>query len=125
MFFAIVVPETLTASASDVARIGSSLSTANAAAAAPTIIVLTAAADEVSAAIATLFGAHAQEYQRSSARRRRPNASPLQTVTAATQRDQCAGANPAGAPVVRQWHQWGAWDGAERWTRWIAAGQWR
>src|SRR5258705_171179 len=55
------------AAASDLAGIGSTLSAANAAAAFPTSTVLAAGADEVSAAIAALFGAHAQAYQAISA----------------------------------------------------------
>ncbi|UDS12777.1 PE family protein, partial [Mycobacterium tuberculosis] len=51
------------AAALDVARIGSSIGAANAAAAGSTTSVLAAGADEVSAAIATLFGSHAREYQ--------------------------------------------------------------
>ncbi|KAA1248616.1 PE family protein, partial [Mycobacterium simiae] len=49
--------------ASDVAGIGSAISTANAAAAASTTGLAAAAADEVSAAIAALFSSHAHEYQ--------------------------------------------------------------
>nr|WP_321145883.1 PE family protein [Mycobacterium tuberculosis] len=45
--------ETVAAAASDVARIGSSIGAANAAAAGSTTSVLAAGADEVSAAIAT------------------------------------------------------------------------
>ncbi|EFD63736.1 PE-PGRS family protein, partial [Mycobacterium tuberculosis EAS054] len=67
MSFVIVAPEALMSVASEVAGIGSALNAANAAAAAPTTGVLAAAADEVSAAMAALFGAHAQEYQRLSA----------------------------------------------------------
>ncbi|WP_152175681.1 PE family protein, partial [Mycobacterium tuberculosis] len=63
MSLVIVTPETVAAAASDVARIGSSIGAANAAAAGSTTSVLAAGADEVSAAIATLFGSHAREYQ--------------------------------------------------------------
>nr|MBC9865862.1 PE-PGRS family protein [Mycobacterium pseudoshottsii] len=62
MSFVVASPEYVAAAASDLAGIGSALSTANAAAA-PTIEVLAAGADEVSAAIAAFFGAHAQAYQ--------------------------------------------------------------
>jgi hypothetical protein len=68
MSFVIAVPETLAAAANDVAGIGSAITAANTAAAAPTTSVVTAAADEVSTQIAALFGAHAQEYQALSAR---------------------------------------------------------
>jgi hypothetical protein len=63
MSYVIATPEILTVAARDVAGIGSSLSAANTAAAAPTTGVLVAAADEVSAQIAAIFGAHAQGYQ--------------------------------------------------------------
>ena len=63
MSYLIATPEILTIAARDVAGIGSLLSAANAAAAAPTTGVLVAAADEVSAQIAALFGAHARGYQ--------------------------------------------------------------
>ncbi|WP_142222683.1 PE family protein, partial [Mycobacterium tuberculosis] len=56
MSLVIVTPETVAAAALDVARIGSSIGAANAAAAGSTTSVLAAGADEVSAAIATLFG---------------------------------------------------------------------
>ncbi|SON62040.1 PE-PGRS family protein PE_PGRS17 [Mycobacterium simulans] len=59
----IAVPEILTAAASDLANIGSTLSRANAAAAVQTTQVLAASEDEVSAAIAALFSTHGQEYQ--------------------------------------------------------------
>ncbi|MEK1260204.1 PE family protein, partial [Mycobacterium ulcerans] len=48
----------------DLAGIGSSVAAANAAAAGPTTAMLTAAADEVSTAIAAFFSAHAADYQR-------------------------------------------------------------
>jgi len=63
MSFVIAAPEMMTAAASDVASIGSTLSAANAAAAAPTSGIVAAAGDEVSAAIAALFSRHAQAYQ--------------------------------------------------------------
>lgn len=59
----ITAPEILAATAADVENIGSAISTAGANAAAPTISLPAAAEDEVSAAIARLFGAYGQEYQ--------------------------------------------------------------
>ena len=50
-------------SSRDLQGIGSALSAGNAAAAAPTTGVIPAAADEVSAAAAAQFAAHAQMYQ--------------------------------------------------------------
>ncbi|WP_156745941.1 PE family protein, partial [Mycobacterium sp. 1423905.2] len=61
--YLIAAPEPLAAAAADFARIGSALRSANVAAAAATTQVVSAAQDEVSAAIATLFGAFGQEYQ--------------------------------------------------------------
>ncbi|WP_415823672.1 PE family protein, partial [Mycobacterium basiliense] len=67
MSFVVTVPEMVTAAATDLANIGSTMSAANAAMAIPTTGILAAGADEVSAAIAALFGAHAQAYQALSA----------------------------------------------------------
>ena len=67
MSFVTAAPEFVTAAASDLANIGSTISAANAAAAAPTTGVLAAGADEVSAAIAGVFGAHGQGFQALSA----------------------------------------------------------
>src|ERR1700739_3875879 len=63
MFFLIGAPAIGAAAATDLAALGSMLSAANAAAATATTGVLPAALDEVSAAIAALFGAHGQAYQ--------------------------------------------------------------
>ncbi len=67
MSFVVAAPEVVVAAASDLAGIGSAIGAANAAAAVPTMGVLAAGADEVSAAVADLFGAHAQAYQALSA----------------------------------------------------------
>ncbi|POX97336.1 hypothetical protein C3479_24770, partial [Mycobacterium kansasii] len=66
--YVIAIPQLVTAAATDLAGIGSVISGANAAAAAPTTALAAAGADEVSAAIAALFAAHAQDYQALSAR---------------------------------------------------------
>ncbi|GFG77846.1 hypothetical protein MPRG_11220 [Mycobacterium paragordonae] len=63
MSFVVVSPEVVSQAASDVARIGSDVSAGSAAAVMPTTQVAAAAGDEVSAAIAALFGTHAREYQ--------------------------------------------------------------
>jgi hypothetical protein len=55
MSFVIIEPETLTAAASDLANLGSTISEAHAAAAIPTTEILPAGADEVSAQITALF----------------------------------------------------------------------
>ena len=59
----LVAPEIITTAAADIGNIGSTITAASAAAAAPTTGLLAAAADEVSAAIANLFGTHGQEFQ--------------------------------------------------------------
>ncbi|MGB9305180.1 MAG: PE family protein, partial [Mycobacterium sp.] len=63
MSFVIAAPEALATAARNLANLGSTLGAATAAAAVPTTQVLSAAEDEVSAAIAALFSGHGQEYQ--------------------------------------------------------------
>ncbi|MBW0013674.1 MAG: PE family protein [Mycobacterium sp.] len=67
MSYLVAAPELLTSAATDLSNIGSSLSAARSAAAAPTTGVLAAAGDEVSAAIAAVFSAHGQGFQALSA----------------------------------------------------------
>lgn len=67
MSWVMVSPELVVAAAADLAGIGSAISSANAAAAVNTTGLLTAGADEVSTAIAALFGAQGQAYQAASA----------------------------------------------------------
>ena len=120
MSFVIVAPEMLAAAATDLESIGSALSAANAAAAVPTVGVLAAGADEVSAALASLFAGHAQAYQALSAEAavfhqqfmqalrvsgaqyasaEAANASPLQSVLGAI--DAPVEAAPVGPPENR------------------------
>ncbi|PJE05543.1 PE family protein, partial [Mycobacterium sp.] len=68
MSYVYASPDLLNAAALNVSAIGSSLSSANQLAAAATTQVLTAASDEVSAAVATLFSEHGQAYQALSVR---------------------------------------------------------
>jgi hypothetical protein len=63
MFFVRADPEALVTAASDLAGIGSTLGTANAAAAAPTTGIVASAADEVSAQVAALLSEHGLGYQ--------------------------------------------------------------
>jgi len=63
MSYVIAAPATMAATATDLATVGSNLSAAHLAAAAPTVAVIPAAADEVSAGIAHLFSGYAQGYQ--------------------------------------------------------------
>ena len=67
MSFVTTQPEALTATAANLAGIGTTMSAQNSAAAAPTTGVVPAAADEVSALTATQFSVHAQMYQAISA----------------------------------------------------------
>jgi hypothetical protein len=67
MTFVITQPELLTAAANQLQGIGSIITAQNAAAAAPTLGVVPAAADEVSGLTATQFAAHAAWYQEVSA----------------------------------------------------------
>ncbi|OBS04218.1 hypothetical protein A9W98_00490, partial [Mycobacterium gordonae] len=64
--FLIAAPQALTTAAADVGAIGEAVRQATAAAA-PTAAIMPAAADEVSAAIAVLFGTVGKEYQAASA----------------------------------------------------------
>lgn len=82
MSFVIAVPEFLSAAATDLANLDSTISAANAAASIPTTGVLAAGADDVSAAIAALFGAHAQAYQTISAQAATFHAQFVQTLSA-------------------------------------------
>ncbi|MEK0493218.1 PE family protein, partial [Mycobacterium ulcerans] len=63
MSFVSVIPEQLTAAATNLAGVGSTISTANATAAGPTAAALAAGADDVSAAVSSFFGAYARDYQ--------------------------------------------------------------
>ncbi|WP_197512358.1 PE family protein [Mycobacterium sp. 852002-10029_SCH5224772] len=67
MSFVQTTPEFVAAAATDLARIGSTITSANTAALGPTSGVLAPGADEVSASIAALFDAHSQVYQALSA----------------------------------------------------------
>jgi PE family len=67
MSFVNASPEYVAAAASDLANIGSAISSANSAALGPTSSVPAAGADVVSASIAALFDGHAQAYQALSA----------------------------------------------------------
>jgi len=68
MSFVEIVPEMLSVAAGNLHMIGSAVSAQNAAAIAPTVGLVPAAADEVSALTAMQFAAHAQMYQEVSAR---------------------------------------------------------
>lgn len=63
MAYVIAEPQLLWSAAAEIEGIGSAISAANAAATGPTSGLLAAAGDEVSAAIANLFGAYGRQYQ--------------------------------------------------------------
>jgi hypothetical protein len=63
-----IAPDIVSAASTNLENLGSELRRANAAAAGQTTAIAAPAADEVSAAITSLFGAHAQEFQAVSAR---------------------------------------------------------
>jgi triacylglycerol lipase len=65
--YVVALPETMSAAATDVASIGSAVAAANQSVAGATTQVLTAAEDEVSAAIAEFFSLHGQGFQALSA----------------------------------------------------------
>jgi len=62
MSYVIAAPEMMAATATDLATIGSNLSAAHMAAAAPTVAVVPGAADEVSAGVAHLFSRYAEDF---------------------------------------------------------------
>jgi len=61
--YLIAAPEALATASADLSGIGETVRQATAAAAPSTTGIAAAAADEVSAQIAALFGMHAQQYQ--------------------------------------------------------------
>ena len=63
MEYLVTAPELLATTAADVGEIGSAITDANANAAGPTTGLVAAAEDEVSEAIAKLFGGYGQQYQ--------------------------------------------------------------
>ncbi|WP_103759408.1 PE domain-containing protein [Mycobacterium marinum] len=82
MSYVIAVPDLVAGAASELAGVGSTLSTATTAAAAQTTGVLAAAGDEVSAAIAAVFSAHGQSYQTLSAQAETFHAQFVQALSA-------------------------------------------
>jgi hypothetical protein len=88
----------MTAAATDLATIRSTLNAVNAAAAAHTTALLAAGADEVSAAIVALFSAHGQEYQALSAQAAAFQDEFVQVLTAGAASYRGAEAVNAAAP---------------------------
>jgi hypothetical protein len=103
MSFLIAAPELVAAAAADLANVSSTISVANAAAAFPTASVVAAGADEVSATVAALFGAHAQAYQALSAQAARFPSQFVQLLNAgASSYAGAEAANAAPLQTVRQ-----------------------
>jgi hypothetical protein len=123
MSFLFTQAEKLTATASDLAGIGSTISAVNVAAALPTTGVPAPGADAVSALVAEIFGAHGQQHQAISARAafhdqfvqdmkaaghtyadtEAANASRLrQRRTAGAERGQCGQSDAVGSPARRR-----------------------
>ncbi|PJE18374.1 MAG: PE family protein [Mycobacterium sp.] len=100
MSYVFASPEWVAAAASDLASIGSTINSASAAAAAPTSAVMAAGADDVSAVIAALFGAHAQAYQQLSAQAAMFHEQFVQLMSAGA--NLYAGAEAANATPMQQ-----------------------
>ena len=83
MSFLVVAPEWLESAAADLASIRSALNTAHLAAAAPTTGIAAAGADEVSAAVASVFGDFGQEFQALSAQATRFHTQFVQALNSA------------------------------------------
>lgn len=81
MSFLFAAPEALATAASDLAGIGSTLSTANAAASVPTSAVVASAADDVSAQVAAFLSEHGLGYQQVSAQIAKVHEQFVQTLT--------------------------------------------
>jgi broad specificity phosphatase PhoE len=79
----LVAPDFLQAAAADVAQIGSAVSAGNLAAALPTTQIAAAGGDEISAAIAALFGSYGREFQATAARLGIYSADFVRTLSAA------------------------------------------
>lgn len=123
MSFVIAAPELLSAAATDLASVGSAVGAASAAASGPTIEVLAAGADEISAAVASLFASYGQSYQAISAQASAFHQSFVQALTGGrkrvcghrggrrisagttARRHQCAFSSCVGTPPDRQRRQ--------------------
>jgi hypothetical protein len=99
MSFVIATPDLVQGAAQDLAGIGSSLAEATATAAGPTTGVAAAAQDEVSIAIASLFGGVGQEFQALSAQAQAFHATFVQTLT--TSAGAYAATEAANAEISR------------------------
>src|SRR5882724_11680210 len=103
MSYLIASPEALLAAASDVAGIRAAIEAANAEAAGSTTNLLTMAQDEDSAAIAALFGTHAQAYQQVSAQAEAFHAQFVQALSSSA--DSYAAAEAANASPLQAFEE--------------------
>ena len=151
MSYVFAVPDEFSLAATSLANIGSTINEANTAAALPTTNVLAAGADEVSTAVAAVFGSHALDYQALNAQASAFHQQFVQALKAgagayasAEAAHAAAMANPwqvlqqdvlkvinaptealLQSPTDRQRHQRRARHRARRWGRWDLVGQWR
>ena len=109
MSIVIAAPELMNTAATNLANIGSNLSAAHTAAAAQTTGVIPAAADEVSASIAQLFSAHAQDYQALAGRAAAFHQQFMQNLTASA--GSYASAEAANASLLQPWNAIAGWMG--------------
>jgi hypothetical protein len=103
MSYLFAEPGALTAASTDLARIGSSITSAISAAAPSTTAVLAAAQDEVSAAIGSLFSGHAQTYQALSAQAASFHTTFVQALSGAASGYASTEAASV-SPLVAAWH---------------------
>lgn len=103
MPYVIATPELMTSAAADLATIGANVNAAHLITAAPTVAVIPAAADEVSAAIASAFANHAEAFQALAGKAAAFNDQFVQTLTsggaayAATEATSAASLRPLNA----------------------------
>jgi hypothetical protein len=104
MSYVTAAPEIMAATATDLAGIGSELREAHMAAAAPTVALVPAAADEVSSGVAHLFSRYAEEYQALSAQAVGFHAQFVRGLNAgASAYASSEAANASWLPALEQW----------------------
>ncbi|EUA14514.1 PE family protein [Mycobacterium kansasii 732] len=138
MSYVFATPEIIATAATDLAGIRSSIESATVAASAPTVQVQAAAADEISTAIAALFGRHALAYREAYMQARAFHerfvqalafgASQYASAVAANVEQTSAGRHrrahpiPAGTPADRKRRRWHN-DQPQRRGRWAVVRQ--
>ena len=138
--YVITAPEMMATAASDLSKIGLTIGSANASAAALTSAVLAPGADEVSAGVATMFGEYAQAYHAINAQAAAFHAQFVQHLNAGALLRQCRGRqrhsfarsarsserplrDGAGAAVDRQRSRRHPRNRRQRPKRWVVVGQ--